>query len=44
MGFVVPYVMAIIELSEEPRFISNVMGVPAEKVEIGMPVGLFLKK
>ena len=34
----VPYNVAIIELQEGPRMISNVVGCPLEEIEIGMPV------
>jgi len=34
----VPYVVAIIELAEGPHMLSNVVGVPVERVRIGMPV------
>ena len=35
-----PYAVALIELREGVRLISNVVGVPYEKVRIGMPVRL----
>jgi uncharacterized OB-fold protein len=34
----VPYVVALIELAEGPRMISNVIGVPLDKVVCEMPV------
>ena len=36
----VPYVVAIIELVEQPglRFVSNIVGMPADEVRIDMPV------
>jgi hypothetical protein len=34
----VPYVVAVVELAEGPRLVSNVVGVPAERVRVGMPV------
>lgn len=37
-GFEEPHVVAVVELEEGTRFVSNVLGVDAEKVEIGMPV------
>lgn len=33
-----PYVVALIELVEGPRLVSNVVGCSPEEVEIGMPV------
>ena len=33
-----PYVVAIVELAEGPRLISNIVGCPASEVEIDMPV------
>ncbi len=35
-----PYAVALIELTEGVRMISNVTGVPYDKVRIGMPVRL----
>lgn len=35
-----PYAVGLIELAEGVRIVSNVMGVPADKVRIGMPVRL----
>jgi uncharacterized protein len=49
----IPYVAALIELEEGPRFLSNVVDSPIEKVHIGMEVqavfeqagpGIFLPK
>jgi uncharacterized OB-fold protein len=34
----VPYVIAIIELAEGPRIITNIVGCKIEAVKIGMPV------
>ncbi len=34
----VPYNVAIIELSEGVRLISNIAGIPNEMIEVGMPV------
>ncbi|MPZ12877.1 MAG: hypothetical protein GEU73_00355 [Chloroflexi bacterium] len=34
----VPYVVAIVELEEGPHMLSNVVEVPPESVEIGMPL------
>jgi uncharacterized OB-fold protein len=34
----VPYVVALITLDEGPQMMSNVIGCPPEKVQIGMPV------
>src|SRR4051794_11819160 len=34
----VPYVLAVIELAEGPRMISNVVEIPPEEVRVGMPV------
>ncbi|MFI7385338.1 bifunctional MaoC family dehydratase N-terminal/OB-fold nucleic acid binding domain-containing protein [Streptomyces sp. NPDC049813] len=35
-----PYAVGLIELTEGVRIVSNVIGVPHDKVRIGMPVGL----
>ncbi|MFP1626104.1 bifunctional MaoC family dehydratase N-terminal/OB-fold nucleic acid binding domain-containing protein [Streptomyces sp. 5K101] len=35
-----PYAVGLIELAEGVRFVSNVVGVPYDKVRIGMPVEL----
>jgi uncharacterized OB-fold protein len=39
-GLEVPYVIAVVELEEQPglRLLTNVVDCPAEEVEIGMPV------
>jgi len=37
-AFPAPYVVALIELAEGPRLISNVIGCEPEDVEIGMAV------
>jgi uncharacterized OB-fold protein len=34
----VPYVLAIVELEEGPRLVTNIVGVPPEEVRIGMAV------
>lgn len=34
----VPYVVAVIELEEGPRIISNVVGIPNDEVQCEMPV------
>jgi uncharacterized OB-fold protein len=34
----VPYVVAVIELDEGPRLISNVVGIPPDQVRCDMPV------
>lgn len=36
----VPYVVAIVELVEQPglRFVSNVVGSPVDEIHVGMPV------
>jgi uncharacterized OB-fold protein len=34
----VPYVVALIELEEGPRIISNLVGIQPDKVECEMPV------
>jgi len=39
-GMPAPYVVALIELDEGPRLISNVVGCEPEDVEIDMPVRL----
>ncbi|XUM04956.1 Zn-ribbon domain-containing OB-fold protein [Streptomyces venezuelae ATCC 10712] len=35
-----PYAVGLIELAEGVRMVSNVVGVPYDKVRIGMPVRL----
>jgi uncharacterized OB-fold protein len=44
-GFDPPYVVAIVELDDEPdvRLITNVVGVPIEDVGIGMAVEVFFE-
>jgi uncharacterized OB-fold protein len=44
-GFEPPYVVAIVELDDEPdvRLITNVVGVPIEDVRIGMAVEVFFE-
>jgi uncharacterized OB-fold protein len=39
----VPYVLAVIELAEGPRILSNVVDVPVEDVHIGMNVELLFQ-
>lgn len=34
----VPYVVAVVELAEGPRLVSNVVGISPERVCVGMPV------
>ena len=34
----VPYVVAIIELEEGPRMMSNIIGIAPDQVRVGMPV------
>lgn len=34
----VPYVVAVVELAEGPRLVSNIVGVPPERVRVGMTV------
>jgi uncharacterized OB-fold protein len=44
-GFEPPYVVAIVELDDEPdvRLITNVVGVPIEDVGVGMAVEVFFE-
>jgi uncharacterized OB-fold protein len=44
-GFEPPYVVAIVELDDEPdvRLITNVVGLPIEDVSIGMAVEVFFE-
>jgi uncharacterized OB-fold protein len=44
-GFEPPYIVAIVELDDEPdvRLITNVVGVPIEDVGIGMAVEVFFE-
>ncbi len=37
-AFDIPYVVALIELEEGTRLVSNVVGIPTDAVRIGMPV------
>lgn len=39
-GAATPYAVGLIELSEGVRMVSNIVGVPYDKVRIGMPVRL----
>ena len=39
-GFEMPYAVALVELAEGVRMISNVTGVPHDQVRVGMPVEL----
>ena len=39
----VPYVVTIIELAEGPKMVSNVVGVPHDRIKIGMPVTVFFE-
>jgi uncharacterized OB-fold protein len=45
-GYPPPYVIAMIELAEEPdvRIVSNVVGVPAEDVRVGLEVEVFFEE
>lgn len=36
----VPYVLALIELDEGPRVMSNIVGVPVDQITVGAPVHL----
>ena len=36
----VPYVVAYVEIEEGPRLTSNILGIPASEVRIGMPVSV----
>ena len=36
----VPYAVALVELEEGPRLISNIVGVPADQVRCDMPVAV----
>lgn len=35
-----PYVVAVIELAEGPRLVSNIIGAAADRIRVGMPVYL----
>lgn len=37
-GFVVPYVLAVVELDEGPRLMTNVVGCPPSEVRVGLRV------
>jgi uncharacterized OB-fold protein len=43
-AFAPPYAVALIELAEGVRMVSNVVGVPHDKVRIGMPVRLEFRR
>lgn len=34
----IPYVVAVVELDEGPRVVTNIVGIPKDDVRIGMPV------
>ncbi len=40
----VPYVLAIVELEEGPRMLTNIVGCPPEEVSVGMPVRATFEK
>ncbi|RJP16718.1 MAG: Zn-ribbon domain-containing OB-fold protein [Candidatus Abyssobacteria bacterium SURF_5] len=40
----VPYVVAVIDLEEGPRMLSNVIGIPPEHVRVGMPVEVVFER
>ena len=40
----VPYAVVLVELKEGPRITSNLVGVPANEVRIGMPVKAVFEK
>jgi len=42
--FEAPYAVALIELEEGIRLVSNVIGVPARDVRIGMPVEVVFER
>jgi uncharacterized OB-fold protein len=44
-GFEPPYVVAIVELADEPdvRLITNVVGVAIEDLRVGLPVEVFFE-
>ncbi|MDT5299373.1 MAG: uncharacterized protein QOG79_2615 [Mycobacterium sp.] len=44
-GFEPPYVVAMVELDDEPdvRLITNVVGVPVDDVRVGMAVEVFFE-
>ena len=39
-----PYVVAVIQLEEGPRIVSNVVGTPVEEVECEMPVAVVFEE
>ncbi|MCW2717886.1 OB-fold domain-containing protein [Pseudonocardia sp.] len=45
-GFAPPYVVAMIEITDEPgvRVVSNVVDVPVEDVHVGMEVAVFFEQ
>ncbi|WP_029116553.1 Zn-ribbon domain-containing OB-fold protein [Mycobacterium sp. URHB0044] len=45
-GFEPPYVVAMVELDDEPdvRLVSNVVGAAIEEVHVGMAVGVFFEE
>ncbi|WP_369234715.1 bifunctional MaoC family dehydratase N-terminal/OB-fold nucleic acid binding domain-containing protein [Streptomyces sp. R21] len=43
-AFAPPYAVALVELAEGVRIVSNVVGVPHDKVRIGMPVRLEFRR
>lgn len=40
----VPYVVALVELAEGPRILTNIRGCPPESVRVGMPVRVTFEK
>jgi uncharacterized OB-fold protein len=44
-GFDPPYIVAMVELAEEPdvRLISNVVNVSPDEISVGMPVEVFFE-
>jgi uncharacterized OB-fold protein/acyl dehydratase len=43
-GFDGPYAVALVELAEGVRMVSNVIGIPPQQVRIGMPVALSFER
>jgi uncharacterized OB-fold protein len=39
-----PYIIAIVELEEGPRFLANLKGISSDKVRLNMPVEVFFEK
>ena len=39
----IPYVVAIVELAEGPRIVTNITGCPPEDVSVGMPVRVYFR-